>query len=117
MERDDGEEVDDDHDGAGDGDGPGQVPNWVLRRRGERVGGSALCYLHLLDDEVEIVPAGVGEEAGVEGESNDGHVSLGVLEGEELRLPVAQLDDASDGDEDEGEHLSVSEIVLDLKPD
>ena len=72
-------------------------------------------YLHLLDDEVEIVPAGVGEQAGVEGESNDGHVSLGVLEGEELRLPVAQLDDAGDGNEDEGEHLGVGEIILDLE--
>ena len=78
------------------------VPDWILE---------------LLDDEVEIVPAGVGEEAGVEGESNDGHVSLRVLEGEELRLAVAQLDDASDGDEDEGEHLGVGEIVLDLKAD
>ena len=33
MEGDNGEEVDDDDDGAGDSDGPGQVPHWVLRRR------------------------------------------------------------------------------------
>ena len=76
--------------------------------------GGAQSYLHLLDDEVEIVPPGVGEQAGVEGESNDGHVRLGILECEELRLTVAQLDDAGDGDEDEGEHLGVGEIVLDL---
>ena len=84
--------------------------------RGEgRSGGVAQSHLHLLDNEVEIVPAGVGEQPGVEGESNDGHVSLGVLECEELRLAVAQLDDARDGDEDEGEQLGVGEVVLDLR--
>lgn len=30
VEGDDGEEVDEDHDGAGDGDGPGEVPDRVL---------------------------------------------------------------------------------------
>ena len=52
MESDDGEDVDDEAEGAGDGDGPGQVSNGVL---------------HLLDDEVQVVPAGVGEQAGVAG--------------------------------------------------
>ena len=43
-----------------------QVPDWVLE---------------LLDDEVEIVPAVVGEQTRVEGERDLGHVGLGVLPG------------------------------------
>ena len=72
-------------------------------------------YLHLLDNEVKIVPARVGKQAGVEGERYHGNVCLGVLECEEFCLAVPELDNAGDGDEDESKHLGVSEIVLDLK--
>ena len=124
MEGDDGEHVDEEDDDAADGDGPGQVPHRVL---------------HLLNDEVEVVPAGVGEEAGVEGEGDDGGVlgeegdqgdgrahRLAALPGEVLGPPVSQLDEPGggvggkevlpgDADEDEGDHLGVGEVVLDLK--
>ena len=37
--------------------------------------------MELLDDEVEIIPAVVGEQARVEGEGDLGEVGLGVLPG------------------------------------
>ena len=70
--------------------------------------------LHLLDDEVEVVPAGVGEEARVEGEGDHRDVSLRVLEGEELGPAVAELHQARDRDDDQREHLGVGEVVLHL---
>ena len=42
--------------------------------------------LELLDDEVEVVPAVVSEESGIEGEGDLGVVLLGVLPGEVLGL-------------------------------
>ena len=50
MESDDGEDVDDQAEDAGDSDGPGKILDGIL---------------HLFDDKVEIVPAGVREQAGV----------------------------------------------------
>ena len=73
-----------------------------------------LTDLHLLDDEVEVVPAGVGEEARVEGEGDHRDVSLRVLEGEELGPAVAELHQARDRDDDQREHLGVGEVVLHL---
>jgi hypothetical protein len=46
VESDDGQDVDNEAEDAGDSDGPRQVADRVL---------------HLLDDEVQVVPAGVGE--------------------------------------------------------
>ena len=43
-------------------------------------------YLELLNDEVEIVPAVVREEAGVEGQRNLGDVLLSVVPREVLSL-------------------------------
>ena len=70
-------------------------------------------YLKLLDDKVEIVPAVVGEQAGVEGEHDAGEVSLRVLEVEVLRLPPSELDQPCPDDDEEGEELGVGEHVLD----
>ena len=71
-----------------------------------------LPYLHLLDDEVEVVPAGVGKQPGVEGEGDDGWVCLRPVPGEVLGVPRPQLDEPGEADEDEGEDLGVGEVVL-----
>ena len=49
-------------------------------------------HLHLLNDEVEVVPSCVGEEAGVEGQGDDGGVGHRVLPREVLRPAIPQLD-------------------------
>ena len=49
-------------------------------------------HLHLLNDEVEVVPSCVGEEAGVEGQGDDGGVGDCVLPSEVLCPTVPQLD-------------------------
>ena len=71
-----------------------------------------ILYLKLLDNEVEIVPAVVGEQSGVEGEHDPGEVSLRVLEVEVLCLPSAELDQARPDDDEEGEELGVREYIL-----
>ena len=54
---------------------------------------SHLCdHLHLLNDEVEVVPSCVGEEAGVEGQGDDGGVGHSILPREVLRPAISQLD-------------------------
>ena len=73
---------------------------------------SVIVYLKLLDDEVEIVPAVVGKQPGVEGEHDPGEVSLSVLEIEVLCLPSPELDQASPDDDKQGEELGVGEHVL-----
>ena len=98
MEGDDGEQVDEHAQGARDGDGPGQVPDRVL---------------HFLDNKVEAVPAGEGEQAGVEGEGEGGGVSLRVVPGEVLHPAPAQLHHPRGHDDDQGDHLGVGEVVLD----
>ena len=70
------------------------------------------CHLHLLDDEIQIIPAGVGEQAGVEGERNDGGIRHRPVPGEVLRLPGAELYEPSAADENESEDLGVGEVVL-----
>ena len=71
-----------------------------------------IVYLKLLDDEVEIVPAVVGKQSGIEGEHDPREVGLRVLEVEVLRLPPAELDQAGPDDDEEGEELGVSEHIL-----
>ena len=78
VEGDVGEGVHESHEDDGDSYGSRQVPDWVLQ---------------FLDDEVEIIPAIVSKEAGVEGESNLGEVRLRVVPVEVLCLALAQLDD------------------------
>ena len=68
--------------------------------------------LQLLDDEVEIIPAVVCEEAGVEGEHDAREICLGVLEVEVLGLAAAELDQPGPDDDEEGEQLGVGEHVL-----
>ena len=53
---------------------------------------SFFSHLHLLNDEVEVVPPCVGEEAGVEGQGDDGGVGHRVLPREVLRPAIPQLD-------------------------
>ncbi len=67
VERHVGQDVDDGDQGAGDGDGTRQVLDGILE---------------LLDDEVQVVPAIVGEQSRVEGQRDLGHVGLGVVPGE-----------------------------------
>ena len=71
VEGDVGHHVEDGDEEAGEDDGPGEVSHGVL---------------HLLDDEVEVVPAVVGKEAGVEGEGDLGQVRLRLLPGEVFSL-------------------------------
>ena len=90
MEGHDGEQVDEHAEGAGDGDGARQV---------------AVRVPHLLDDEVEAVPAGEGEEAGVEGEGEGGGVRLGVGPGEVLRAAPGELHQARHHYQQQRRHL------------
>ena len=53
---------------------------------------SFFSHLHLLNDEVEVVPSCVGEEARVEGQGDDGGVGDCVLPSEVLCPTVTQLD-------------------------
>ena len=71
--------------------------------------------LHFFNDEIEIIPASVREEARVEWESYHSDVGFRVFKSEELCLSMSKLDDACDGDEDEGEHFGISEVILDLE--
>ena len=71
VEGDVGHHVEDGDEEAGEDDGPGEVSHGVL---------------HLLDDKVEVVPAVVGKEAGVEGEGDLGQVRLRLLPGEVFSL-------------------------------
>ena len=71
VEGDVGHHVEDGDEEAGEDDGPGEVSHGVL---------------HLLDHEVEVVPAVVGKEAGVEGEGDLGQVRLRLLPGEVFSL-------------------------------
>ena len=98
VEGDVGEGVHDSHEDDGDSYGSGQVPDWVLQ---------------FLYDEVEIIPAVVSKQAGVEGESNLGEVRLGVVPVEVLRLPLAELDHPGGHDHEQSQQLGVGEHVLD----
>ena len=71
-------------------------------------------YLHFFYDKVEIVPACVGEESRVKWESNDCDILLCVLPGEELCPPLAQLQEPSAADDDQGQELSIGEVILNL---
>ena len=53
---------------------------------------SFFSHLHLLNDEVEVVPSSVREETGVEGQGDAGGVGDGVLPCEVLCPTVAKLD-------------------------
>ena len=97
VEGDVGEGVHDSHEDDGDSYGSRQVSHWVLK---------------LLDDKVEIIPAIVSKEAGVEGEGNLGEVCLRVVPGEILCLAPPELDHPGGHDDEQGQELGVGEHVL-----
>ena len=61
-----------------------------------------LDHLHLLNDEVEVVPPCVGEEAGVEGQGNEGRVGHRVFPGEVLSPAIPQLDKPANNGQAQG---------------
>ena len=86
------ENVDEEDNHARNCNRAGKIPHWVL---GKSLMKKFLIFpphLHLLNDEVEVVPAGVGEEARVEGQGDEGGVGHCVFPGEVLCSPVPQLD-------------------------
>ena len=91
MEGDNGEDVDEEDDHAGNCDRTGKVPHRVLGR--SLMKKLFPCdHLHLLNDEVEVVPPCVREETGVEGQGDARGVGDGVLPCEVLCPTVAKLD-------------------------
>ena len=82
-----------------------------------RLAENKYTYFHLFYNEIEIVPAGVWEQSAVEWESDQCWVCLRILPGEELRPAPAQVDQACDADDHEGQQLGVGEVVLDLEID
>ena len=68
--------------------------------------------LHLLNDEIQIIPSCVGEQPGVEGERNHGGIRLRPVPGEVFRVALAELYEPRAADQDESEDLGVGEVVL-----
>ena len=138
MEGDNSENVDEENDHARNCNRARKIPHWVLGMSLIKTYLIFSPHLHLLNDEVEVVPPCVGEESGVEGQGDEGGVGHCVLPREVLRSAVSQLDKPGnnmvilkefkgirmyvrmlvvpcDADHDEGKQLGIGEVVLDLK--
>ena len=79
------------------GDGPGQIFDGILQ---------------FLNDKVQVVPAVVSEQSGIETQGDFGHIGFRVVPSEVFDAAAAKLDEAGDDDGGQSGQFGVSEDVL-----